>query len=483
MPSMTEEKTISMGEQAGEGSPAVRTIEYWEPEDKAFWKTTGKKVAYRNLVLSIFAEFLGFSVWQVFSAVAAQLPNVGYNFTVNQLFWLAALPGLTGATLRIPYGFAVSIFGGRNWTLVSTVLLLIPSVGLALAIQNPAIPYPVFLILALAAGFGGGNFASSMANIQHFFPQRLKGLALGLNAGGGNLGVSIVQFAVPLVIAAGMFGAWGGASQTAHVNGVEKPLWLQNAALVWVPLILVSLMTTWFFMDNLGVARASLEEQLPALRRKHTWIMSWIYLGTFGSFIGYSAGFPLLIKSQFTGVNPLQYAFLGPLVGSLIRPVGGWLADKWGGAKVTFWNFIAMSSALSGVIYFLFHKSDPGAFGGFFAMFLVLFFCAGIGNGSTYRMIPIISRTQKMRGLKGAKEGSAVYNEAIRESNKESSTVIGFVGAMAAYGGFFIPKSYGTSIALTGTPLGALFVFLTFYVTCIAATWWFYSRKGAEAPC
>ena len=483
MPSSTEEKNISLGERASEAQFSARTIERWEPEDKNFWESTGKKVAYRNLAFSIFAEFLGFSVWQVFSAVASQLPNVGYNFTVNQLFWLAALPGLTGATLRIPYGFAVPIFGGRNWTLVSTVLLLIPSVGLAMAIQNPGTSYLVFLILALAAGFGGGNFASSMANIQHFFPQRLKGLALGLNAGGGNLGVSIVQFVVPLAIMAGIFGAWGGAAQTARVNGVEKALWLQNAAWIWVPLILASLMTTWFFMDNLKVAKASLAEQLPALKRKHTWVMSWIYLGTFGSFIGYSAGFPLLIKSQFTGVNPLQYAFLGPLVGSLIRPVGGWLADRRGGAKVTFWNFIAMSAALSGVIFFLVHKADPGAFAGFFTMFLALFFCAGIGNGSTYRMIPIISRTRKLGSLKGAKEGSAAYLEAIRESNKESSTVIGFVGAMAAYGGFFIPKSYGTSIALMGTPLGALALFLAFYVTCIAATWWFYDRQGAEVPC
>jgi NNP family nitrate/nitrite transporter-like MFS transporter len=306
---------------------------------------------------------------------------------------------------------------------------------------------------------------------------------LGLNAGGGNLGVSIVQFLVPIVITTSLFSGWGGAAQTARVNGAVKSLWLQNAALIWIPLILASLFTTWFFMDNLKVAKATLREQLPVLRRKHNWVMSWLYLGTFGSFIGYAAGFPLLIKSQFPGVNPLQYAFLGPLVGSLIRPVGGWLADKWGGAKVTFWNFLAMSAALSGVIYFVLHKSDPGAFAGFFTMFLALFFCAGIGNGSTYRMIPSIFRTEKLRTLKGAKDGSPAHAQALRESNKESSTVIGFVGAMAAYGAFFIPKSYGTSIALTGTPLTALFVFLAFYATCIAATWWYYARRDAEVPC
>jgi NNP family nitrate/nitrite transporter-like MFS transporter len=482
MPSITEDKTLPL-ERRGSEAASSYTLDHWEPEDEGFWKVRGWKIARRNLVFSIFVEFLGFSVWQVWSAVAAQLPSVGYAFSVNQLFWLAALPGLTGATLRIPYGLAVSWFGGRNWTLVSAALLLIPACGLAFAVQDPTTPYGVFLFLALAAGFGGGNFASSMANIQFFYPQKKKGLALGLNAAGGNIGVSVVQFVVPLVITGALFGNLGGAPQTAHVGDAVKSLWLQNAALIWIPFILVSLVTSWFFMDNLKVARASLREQLPILKNRHNFIMSWLYLGTFGSFIGYSAGFPLLIKSQFPGVNPLQYAFLGPLVGSLIRPVGGWLADKVGGAALTFWNFLAMAGALSGVIYFVAHKADPGAFTGFFTMFLVLFFCAGIGNGSTFRMIPVIFRSQKLKGLKGAKEGSAVYNEAVKASNKESSTIIAFVSSMAAYGAFFIPKSYGTSIALTGSPLAALFTFLAFYVTCLWVTWYFYAKKGAEIPC
>ena len=482
MPSMTEEKTIPLSRRC-EPAASSYTIEHWEPEDETFWEKTGKKIAARNLVFSIFVEFLGFSVWQVWSAVASQLPNIGFNFSVNQLFWLAALPGLSGATLRLPYGLAVSIFGGRNFTLFSAALLLIPSTGLAIAVQNPGTPYWAFLLLALVTGFGGGNFASSMANIQFFYPQKKKGLALGLNAAGGNIGVSVVQFLVPIVITGALFGGWGGNPETTAVNGVTKTLWLQNAALIWIPLILLSIVTSWFFMNNLNVAKASLSEQLPILKSKHNWTMSWLYLGTFGSFIGYSAGFPLLIKSQFPGVNPLQYAFLGPLVGSLIRPVGGWLADKMGGAKVTLWNFLAMSLALSGVIYFVIHKANPGAFAGFFTMFLILFFCAGIGNGSTFRMIPIIFRTQKLRGLKGAKEGSAAYTEAIKESTKESSTIIAFVAAFAAYGAFFVPKSYGTSIALTGTPLLALYTFLAFYATCLGMTWWYYARKGAEIPC
>lgn len=483
MPALTEEKKISLSKQNIEYVSSPYTIENWEPEDETFWEKTGKKIAGRNLAFSIFVEFLGFSVWQVWSAVAAQLPNVGFNFSVNQLFWLAALPGLSGATLRMPYGLAVSWFGGRNWTLVSAALLLIPSTGLALAVQNPATPYWAFLLLALVTGFGGGNFASSMANIQFFYPQKKKGLALGLNAAGGNIGVSVVQFLVPIVITGSVFGSLGGGPETTLVNGVAKTLWLQNAALIWIPFILLSLATSWFFMNNLHVAKASLPEQLSMLKTKYTWIMSWLYLGTFGSFIGYSAGFPLLIKSQFPSVNPLQYAFLGPLVGSVIRPVGGWLADKVGGAAITFWNFLAMALALSGVIYFLSHRADPGAFTGFFTMFLILFFCSGIGNGSTFRMIPIIFRTQKLRYLEDAQEGSAAYNETINASNKQSSTIIAFVSSMAAYGAFFIPKSYGTSIAMTGSPLLALYTFLAFYATCIATTWWFFARKNAETPC
>jgi NNP family nitrate/nitrite transporter-like MFS transporter len=467
----------------GEARESRYTISHWDPEDETFWQNTGKKIATRNLIFSIFVEFLGFSVWQVWSAVAAKLPAIGFSFDVNQLFWLAALPGLSGATLRIPYGFAVSMFGGRNWTLVSAALLLIPSTGLALAVQNPSTPYWLFLALALVTGFGGGNFASSMANIQFFYPQKRKGLALGLNAAGGNIGVSVVQFMVPIVTASALFGSFGGAGQSVSKGGATSTVWLQNAALIWIPFILLSIITSWFLMNNLKVARASLRQQLPILKNKHNWIMSWLYLGTFGSFIGYSAGFPLLIKSQFPTVNPLQYAFLGPLVGSVIRPVGGWLADKLGGAVVTFWNFLAMSGALAGVIYFVSHKADPGAFGGFFTMFMILFFCSGIGNGSTFRMIPIIFRNRKLRTLGKAADEPAVRAKAVTESNKESSTIIGWVSAMAAYGAFFVPKSYGTSISLTGSPILALGTFLTFYASCLFITYWFYARKAAADPC
>ncbi|MBL8020339.1 MAG: NarK family nitrate/nitrite MFS transporter [Leptospirales bacterium] len=460
-------------------TPATRsdgyTIQEWHVEDASFWAKTGKSIALRNLTFSIFAEFLAFTIWQVWSAVAVSLPLIGFKFSLNELFWLAAVPGLTGATLRIPYAFMVPKMGGRNWTLVSTLLLLFPAIGISLAVQNLDTPYMVFLILALMCGVGGGNFASSMANINYFFPRRRKGFALGLNAAGGNIGVSVVQFIVPIVITFSIFGDMGGASQISSKN--SQPLWLQNAALIWIPFIVLALFTTWFFMNNLRVAQASFFEQFKVLKDKHAWLMSLLYLGTFGSFIGYSAGFPLLIKSQFPDVNPLQYAFIGPLVGSVLRPAGGWLADKLGGARVTFWNLFLMMLAAVGVIYFLAHKGDAFAFAGFFTMFLILFITTGIGNGSTYRMIPIIYMTK--HGVEPNQASPAAMNNA----NRESGAVVGLTSAFAAYGAFFIPKSYGTSIELTGSPITALAVFAAFYLVCMSITFFFYKRKAAEIPC
>lgn len=456
------------------------TIDHWDVENPQFWEEKGRSIAKRNLAFSILAEFLAFSVWQVWSVIAVKISDVGFHFSQNQLFWLAAIPGLAGATLRIPYALMVPIFGGRNWTLVSTALLLVPAIGIGVAIQNPETSYLTFVILALLCGFGGGNFASSMANINFFFPMRRKGFALGFNAAGGNIGVSIVQFSVPFVITAGLFGSLGGSPQTLTSGGATQTVWLQNAAFFWVPFILLSLFCTWFFMNNLNVARASLRNQLTMLKEKHAWIMSLLYMGTFGSFIGYSAGLPLLIKSQFPAVNPLQYAFWGPLVGSLIRPLGGWLSDKIGGARVTFWNFMAMILAVLGVLYFLGIKSEPRAFTGFLIFFMVLFVCAGIGNGSTYRMIPIIF-INRNRACVARGEFSAI--QGTHNANKQSGVVVGITSAFAAYGAFFIPKSYGTSIRLTGGPQAALMVFIGFYVVCIALTWWFYHRKDAKIEC
>jgi NNP family nitrate/nitrite transporter-like MFS transporter len=458
-----------------------RVLHLWTPEDKAFWETEGKVVANQNLWLSIPCLFLAFAVWMVWSAVVTQLPAVGFKFSTDQLFWLAALPALSGATLRIFYSFMVPIVGGRRWTVLSTLSLLIPAIGIGFAVQNPETPYWVMLMLALLCGFGGGNFSSSMANISFFFPKERKGSALGLNAGLGNLGVSAVQFMVPLAISLGIFGWFGGDPQTVTTATGAKQVWLQNAGFVWVLPIVVSALLAALMMNDIADAKASFSEQAVIFKRKHNWLMCWLYLGTFGSFIGFSAGFPLLIKSQFPGVNPLEFAWMGPFLGAVIRPFGGWLSDKVGGARVTFWNFIVMALGVVGVIYFLPQAGTPGNLTGFFSCFMVLFVTAGIGNGSTFRMIPVIFMDERLREAEG--KGDAAREQAVKDGNKEAAAVLGFSAAVAAYGGFFIPKSYGTAITLTGGVSAALWGFVAFYLTCIAVTWWFYSRRGAERPC
>ena len=458
-----------------------RLLTIWAPEDKSFWEREGEAVAKLNLWISVPALFLAFAIWQVWSVVAVSLPGLGFKYSTNQLFWLAAAPALSGATLRIFYSFMVPLVGGRRWTAISTASLLIPAIGIGFAVQDNTTAYPTMLILALLCGLGGGNFSSSMANISFFFPKERKGSALGVNAGLGNLGVSVVQFLSPLVVTAGIFGVFGGEPQTIVKNGQTVQVWTQNAAFIWVPWIALTALAAWFGMNDIADAKASFAAQAAIFRRKHNWLMCVLYLGTFGSFIGYAAGFPLLIKSQFPNINPLAYAWLGPLVGAVIRPFGGWLADKLGGARVTLWNFIVMAIAVMGVTVFLPSAGNEGHFGGFFVCFLVLFLTTGIGNGSTFRMIPVIFLTEAMRGVD--KNNAAAVAQANKEGNTLGAATLGFTAAMAAYGGFFIPKSYGSSIALTGAPHAALWCFAAFYLVCIAVTWWYYARKHAEMPC
>jgi len=458
--------------------PSPLLLTDWNPEDPRFWEQTGKRIATRNLWISIPCLLLAFALWMVWSVVTINLPNIGFKFNTNELFWLTALPGLSGATLRIFYSFIVPVFGGRRWTTISTASLLVPAIWIGFAVRNPDTPYVLMLVLALLCGLGGGNFASSMANISFFFPQAKKGAALGMNAGLGNLGVSAVQAIVPLVITVGMFGWLGGEPQTWVKDGISKSVWLQNAGFVWVPFILAASIAAWFGMNDIASSKASFKDQAVIFRRKHNWLMCWLYTGTFGSFIGYSAGLPMLIKILFPTVNPAQYAFLGPLVGALMRPVGGWLADKLGGARVTFWNFILMTCAVLGVLHFMPHGGVGGNFYGFLAMFMLLFLTTGVGNGSTFRMIPVIFLTERQRAL-----GAGQTELARREAAKESAAVLGFSSAIAAYGAFFIPKSYGTAVDLTGSPDAALYTFLVFYASCILMTWWYYSRKGAQMPC
>lgn len=460
---------------------STQVLARWEPDNPGFWKQTGARVANRNLWISIPALMLAFSIWMLWSVVVVNLDRAGFMLSKNQLFWLTALPALSGATLRIFYSFLVPVFGGRKWTAISTASLLIPALGMGFALRDPTTSFPTLLILALLCGLGGGNFSSSMANISFFFPKEKKGLATGLNAGIGNLGVSLVQFVVPVVISVGVFGVAGGDPQVINANGAQQNLWLQNAGFIWVIPIALASIAAWFGMNDIADARASFADQAVIFKRKHNWLMCWLYVGTFGSFIGFSAGFAMLTKTLFPTVNPMAYAFLGPLVGSLTRPLGGWVSDKLGGAKVTLFTFAAMIAAVAGVVMFLPADGRPGDFNGFLAMFIVLFALTGLGNGSTFRMIPVIflrERTQAARD-----KSPAGLKQATSEAAKESAAVLGFSGAIGAYGGFFIPRSFGTSLEMTGSVQTALYCFIAFYATCMLITWWYYARRNAPVPC
>ncbi|WP_202638510.1 MFS transporter [Bailinhaonella thermotolerans] len=424
-----------------------RWIQEWRPDDPEFWETRGKRVARRNLVFSILAEHLGFTLWTVWSVVAVRLGD--YDFSADQLFWLVALPNLVGSLARVPYTFAPARFGGRNWTVVSALLLLVPAVLLAVAVSDPGTPYWAFLAIAATAGLGGGNFASSMANITYFYPESRQGAALGMNAAGGNIGVSSVQLVVPMII--------GG-------------LGLAAAGLFWIPFILAAAACAWFFMDNLAGARSNVREQVRAAGRAQTWIMSFLYVGTFGSFIGYSTAFPLLTKTQFPAVQVTAVAFAGPLAGSLIRPVGGWLADRLGGARVTFWTFLAMGAGVAGAGAGLAEGSFPVFFGSFMALFLT----SGVGNGSTYRMIPAIFKAKALEGVDA--DDPAAREAALRAGKRDSAAAIGVISAVGAIGGFLINRAFGTSIAATGGATAALVSFGLFYGACLALTWWCYLR-------
>ncbi|HXH61601.1 MAG TPA: nitrate/nitrite transporter [Fimbriimonadaceae bacterium] len=540
----------------------ARTPERWDVEDQTFWDSTGKKIAQVNLWISIPNLLCAFAVWMYWGMVAKFIQtlhfadtslfnftfmNGGHTFDGNGyralMFTLPAVAGLAGATLRIPNSFMIAICGGRNVKFMTTVLLLLPAIGAGFALKNPGTPFMTFLILAALSGIGGGAFASSMSNISFFFPKRMQGLALGLNAGLGNLGVSVMQFLLPWVITFGAFGSIGGEPYSAG----GKTMWIQNAAFVWIPILAFFGILAFFFMNNLpqhkcgatpvavgrflwltllGYVGASigivllvtpwggfpellkifvvlavsvvvtlvvmryltpketsekLRDQFKIFRNKHNWIMTWLYTMTFGSFIGYSNAFPKLIDDVFgfVRVDPsgsklaeavvnsnapisAHYIWLGAGVGALIRPVGGWLSDKLGGARVTHWDTILMILATCGAGYYVSLASVSAQpeqyFVPFLLLFIVLFAATGIGNGSTFRMIPIIFEKD------------------------QAGPVLGWTSAIAAYGAFLIPNIFATQIK-AGTPHYALYGFAVYYLSCLVLNWWFYARKNAEVPC
>jgi NNP family nitrate/nitrite transporter-like MFS transporter len=459
-----------------QSTTSVRTsnsavIQDWQPEHPEFWQSRGQYIARRNLWISIPCLLLSFCVWMLFSAIAVNLNKVGFSFTTDQLFLLTALPAVSGAILRVPYSFMVPLVGGRRWTAISTFFLIIPCIWLGFAVQDTGTSFHVFIAISLLCGFAGANFASSMANISFFFPKSKQGGALGLNGGLGNLGVSVMQLIAPLAISLSMFAVFGGTGQQ-QADGSQ--MWLENAAWVWVPFLLVATLAAWFGMNDLATSKASLSQQLPVLKRGHLWILSVLYLATFGSFIGFSAGFAMLSKTQFPEIQILHYAFFGPFFGALARSAGGALSDRFGGIRVTLVNFILM--ALFAALLFLTLPVDGvgGSFIAFFGVFMMLFLTAGLGSGSTFQMIAVIFRKLTLDRVKarGGKD-----EDAQREAVTDTAAALGFISAIGAAGGFFIPKAFGTSLALTGSPAGAMKLFLLFYVICMVITWLVYGRN------
>ncbi|WP_100448342.1 MFS transporter [Glycomyces xiaoerkulensis] len=443
--------------------PRKGWITDWRPDDEEFWRSTGRKVARRNLVFSVITEHLGFSVWTMFSIIVPYLAAAGFGFTTGQLFGLVAVPNLVGAFLRIPYTFAVGVFGGRNWTIVSAGLLVLPTGLLAWAVQNPGTPYWVFVLCGVLAGFGGGNFASSMANISYFYPERHRGAALGVNAAGGNIGVAVVQLAGPFVIAVGLI----GASQGAAVDG--SAFYLHNVPLLWMALAIAAAFLARRYMNNLSVAKTTVKGQLPALKRKHTWIMSVLYIGTFGSFIGFSFAFPLMISIEFPAFASIWLAALGPLIGSLARPFGGWLSDRTGGgAPITGTCFVLMSAGVLGAV----SGVELGSFWLFFASFMALFVLAGLANGSAYRSIPAIFQAEA-----GAEAGGRPTEEAVVRAKRLTAAALGWISFIGALGGFAVNQVLRVSNDQTGSMIGAMYVFAGSYLVFFAINWWFYQRR------
>ncbi|MFF6791627.1 nitrate/nitrite transporter [Streptomyces filamentosus] len=430
-----------------------RWIDVWEPEDETFWREKGERIAKRNLAFSVLSEHIGFSIWSLWSVMVLFM-GPQYGIDAAGKFFLIATATLVGALIRIPYTFAVARFGGRNWTVFSALLLLLPT-GFAYAVMEPGTSYSTFVLVAALTGVGGGNFASSMTNINAFFPLRKKGWALGLNAGGGNIGVPVVQLVGLLVIGT------AGALHPRIVLGV------------YLPLIVVAAVCSALFMDNLTPVKNDTGAVLEAVRARHTWIMAFLYVGTFGSFIGYSFAFGLVLQTQF-GRTPLQAAsltFIGPLLGSLIRPYGGALADKHGGARITLATFAAMSAATCVVIY----ASVTASLAVFLVGFIALFALSGLGNGSTYKMIPAIFLAQGHRkGLSG--EAAEAYGRRL------SGASMGLIGAVGALGGLGINLAFRQSFQTVGTGTGAFLAFLAFYAACIAVTWAVYLRRPAAVP-
>ncbi|HLB27582.1 MAG TPA: MFS transporter [Dehalococcoidales bacterium] len=439
-------------------------LQQWEPENPEFWQKTGKKLAWRTLWITTITLMFSFATWFLMSAVVVRLPNIGFKYDQMQLFWLAAMPGLAGGTLRILHTFLIPLFGTRRVITIATLLKLFPAVGIGLAVMNPQTPFWLFMVLAFSAGLGGGDFSSYMPSTSLFFPKKLQGTALGIQAGIGNFGVSVVQFVTPWIITFAALGTLVGAPQVFTKGTVTKDIWLQNASFVYVPLLIIMGILAWIFLRSVPV-RASFKEQLDIFKNKHTWFCTITYVMTFGSFSGFSAAFALMIKSLYGGFvdapDPLKFAFLGPLIGSTMRVLTGPITDKIGGAVLTSISGVIMfASGLAMIFSGVLTPTSVSQFPLFVTLMLVIFFASGIGNAATFRQYPII----------------------FAHSPRQGAGVIGWTAAIAAYGPFVWSTFIGMAITKTGSPIPFFWAIAAYYLIATIINWYYYERKGAEAP-
>ena len=439
-------------------------LKKWEPEDTQFWEETGKKIAWRTLSITTVALVFSFSTWFLMSAVVVRLPNVGFTYTDMQLFWLAAMPGLAGGTLRVLNAFLIPVFGTRHVISISIILKLFPVIGIGLAVLNPQTPFWLFMVLALSAGLGGGDFSSYMPSTSMFFPKKLQGTALGIQAGVGNFGVSIVQFVTPWIIGFAIFGTVLGGAQVFTDGDTIKSIWLQNGSFIYAPFLVVIGILAWRYLKSVPI-RASIREQFDIFKNKHTWFCTITYVMTFGSFAGYSAAFPLMISTVYgdfpNAPDPLKFAFLGPMVGSLMRVAMGPVSDKFGGAVLTTLSGLVMVASI--VLMFilgLFTPTSLDQFPMFVILMLVIFLASGAGNASTFRQFPII----------------------FSHSARQGAGVIGWTSAIAAYGPFIWSVLIGLSITNTGNPTPFFYGIAAYYLIATSINWYYYQRKGAEKP-
>ena len=442
-------------------------LEKWTPEETDFWEAGGNRRAWSTLIVTTVTLIVSFATWFMMSAIVVRMPGIGFTFTQNQLFWLAAMPGLAGGTLRIIHTFLLPVFGTRHIVTVATLLKIIPCVGIGLAIMDPNTPYWVFIVLAFTAGFGGGDFSSYMPSTSLFFPKRLQGTALGIQAGLGNFGVSVAQFVTPLIITVAMV---GGSQTLNKINPATKEVvgssqvWLQNAAFIYVPFLILFAILAWFMLRSIPI-KATFREQLDIFKDKHTWFCTITYMMTFGGFSGLAAVFPLLIGTLYgkfpNAPDPLVYAFYGPLIGSASRIIFGFVADKVGGAVLTLICGLAMIVITAAMLWLgLFTPTSIDQFPMFVGLMLTLFFFTGMGNAGTFRQFPIIF---------GA-------------NPRQAAGVIGWTAAIAAYGPFIFSVAIGSISASYGSPTPFFYGLTAFFVLATAINWRYYARKGAERP-